>query len=230
MEWAEIKKALNSTVGTESFKPLDQIFEEMLTHGSYLQSKTVHQNGIYTADDGYDGLSQLTVDLKYHEKSFVASSNGTYTITPDSGYAGISKLSVSQPRSRPMRTFSTSESAAYYDGGDDFGDDLVPPEVEVIKKDSIVISHGLGTTPSFFWGRCDDTRYDGVSVECYFYNSWGGSSWTQWAGAGSGGTPSGTITMNASSVILPSDWIYYLWGQSDEELLQSRTFYCVAIA
>ncbi len=55
-----------------------------------LQSKTATSNGVYTPDEGFDGLSQVTVDFALQNKTITA--NGTYTC--DEGYGGLGQVEV----------------------------------------------------------------------------------------------------------------------------------------
>lgn len=61
-----------------------------------LQDKTITKNGTVSADDGYAGLGNVTVnventELKLQEKTVTA--NGE--VTADEGYDGLSKVTVS---------------------------------------------------------------------------------------------------------------------------------------
>ena len=67
--------------------------------GISLQNKTVTQNGAYTADSGYDGLGVVTVNVpqntpKLQDRGVRITENGTQTITPESGFNGLSSVSV----------------------------------------------------------------------------------------------------------------------------------------
>ena len=53
-----------------------------------LQSKTATSNGVYSPDEGFDGLSQVTVDFALQDKTITA--NGTYTC--DEGYGGLGQV------------------------------------------------------------------------------------------------------------------------------------------
>ena len=62
-----------------------------------LQDKTVSQNGMVTADEGYDGLSSVLVDVPdpiLQEKTIDISKNGTYTIVADASYDGLVKVII----------------------------------------------------------------------------------------------------------------------------------------
>ena len=72
MSWGEIKKALNSTIGTENFKPLDQIIKESIgTLGASLQEKTITENGEFFPDDGFDGFSKVIVNVSEEGVSLI---------------------------------------------------------------------------------------------------------------------------------------------------------------
>ena len=62
------------------------------------QEKTVSDNGIYTADDGYVALSKVNVEIPLKtiqdSKEVTYSDNGNYTVMPDDGYDGMSKVVV----------------------------------------------------------------------------------------------------------------------------------------
>ena len=61
-----------------------------------LQSKTATSNGVYTPDEGFDGLSQVTVDFALQNKTITA--NGTYTC--DDGYGGLGQVEVNIDNAR----------------------------------------------------------------------------------------------------------------------------------
>lgn len=69
-------------------------------NGVTLQNKTVTENGTVIADDGYDGLGTVTVNVPSEEanlqtvKSVNITANGTHTIIPDGGYDGMISAEV----------------------------------------------------------------------------------------------------------------------------------------
>lgn len=63
MSWGEIKKALNSTLGTPQFKPLNVIIREAIAEGVRFQELEVVSNGEYTPDTEHDGFSKVIVNV-----------------------------------------------------------------------------------------------------------------------------------------------------------------------
>lgn len=60
-----------------------------------LQNKTITSNGLYSADNGYDGFKNVTVnvpDRKINLQNKTVTENGTYTA--DSGYDGLGNVTV----------------------------------------------------------------------------------------------------------------------------------------
>lgn len=59
------------------------------------QDKTITENGVYTADEGYSGLGAVTVDVEAPDpvlESLSVTENGTYT--PDEGADGFNQVTV----------------------------------------------------------------------------------------------------------------------------------------
>ena len=63
MSWAETKSAINSTVGTEKFKPLDKIVEDLILKTANTQAITITQDGHYLPSEGYIGFSSVEVSV-----------------------------------------------------------------------------------------------------------------------------------------------------------------------
>ena len=63
-----------------------------------LQSKTATINGVYSPDEGFDGLSQVTVDFALQNKTITE--GGTYTC--DEGYGGLGQVDVIAVDSRTL--------------------------------------------------------------------------------------------------------------------------------
>lgn len=64
----------------------------------FLQDMLITENGTYTADEGYDGLGTVTVDVDIPDLELqtktIAPTKETQTVTPDSGYDGLSEVTV----------------------------------------------------------------------------------------------------------------------------------------
>lgn len=63
MSWAETKSAINSTVGTANFKPLDKIVEDLVSKVTKTQAITINENGYYLPSEGYIGFSSVEVSV-----------------------------------------------------------------------------------------------------------------------------------------------------------------------
>lgn len=60
-----------------------------------LQNKVIYNNGQYEADDGYDGLGKVTVDVHNEMTDLKATENGVYL--PPEGYDGFDSVHVDVP-------------------------------------------------------------------------------------------------------------------------------------
>ena len=80
-----------------------------------LQSKTATSNGVYSPDEGFDGLSQVTVDFALQDKTITA--NGTYTC--DEGYGGLGQVIANVKPKLQTKTITkngTYTASTGYDG------------------------------------------------------------------------------------------------------------------
>lgn len=113
MSWAATKVALNSTVGTENFKPLDQILREKIKTFVKPQDKTVTANGTYTPDPTYDALGTVTVAVPLEEKNTSGSTKSS-DVSPASGYDAMSKIAFTANRSWTAVPYSTGSLTAQF--------------------------------------------------------------------------------------------------------------------
>ena len=84
-----------------------------------LQDKTITTNGTFTADSGYYGLDEVTVDIDtVHNQDKTITENGTYTA--DSGYTGLGTVVVNTPvvnnENKTIRVNGTYTAGAGYTG------------------------------------------------------------------------------------------------------------------
>lgn len=84
-----------------------------------LQDKTITTNGTYTADSGYYGLDEVTVDIDtVNNQDKTITENGTYTA--DSGYTGLGTVIVDTPvvnnEDKTIRVNGTYTAGAGYTG------------------------------------------------------------------------------------------------------------------
>ena len=82
MSWAETKSAINSTVGTGNFKPLDKIVEDLISKAANTQAITINKNGYYLPSENSIGFSSVEVSVPL-PTGFTAIATGTFTLPDD---------------------------------------------------------------------------------------------------------------------------------------------------
>ena len=81
-----------------------------------IEALTVTENGVYTAPDGVDGYSPVTVNVPETEpvlQEKTATENGE--ITPDSGYDGLSKVTVNVSGDTTIEDGLVTKSLEHYE-------------------------------------------------------------------------------------------------------------------
>ena len=104
-----------------------------------LQDKTVTENGTYTADDGYDGLGTVSVNVPDREINLqdkTVTENGT--VTADDGYDGLGTVSVNVPSEEPnIQPLTITENGTYTAGDGVNGYSPITVEVGASGGDSL---------------------------------------------------------------------------------------------
>lgn len=105
MSWAETKSAINSTVGTANFKPLDKIVEDIILKVANTQAITINKNGHYLPSENSIGFSSVEVSVPPVSEiptglsaiatgSFTPASDTTGTLTIEHGLGVIPNFFV----------------------------------------------------------------------------------------------------------------------------------------
>lgn len=117
-ELSAIAAAIRSKNGESTvYKPAEmaQAILDIPAGGSaVIESKSITQNGTYTAPTGVDGYNPVTVAVQPNLQSKTVTQNGT--VTPDTGYDGLSSVVVNvQAEVKPINIFhpKTYTSAIY---------------------------------------------------------------------------------------------------------------------
>ena len=85
----------NKTYNAGEGKAYNPVVVNVPTPSPSLQSLTASHNGYFVPSSGYDGFSEVTVDVATPLETLSATENGTYT--PSSGYEGFSEVTVNVP-------------------------------------------------------------------------------------------------------------------------------------
>lgn len=111
----------NGTVYPDAGKYLSSVDVNVSIEPPSLGTKNITNNGTYNAsDDSLDGYSQVTVDINTTpnlQSKSVAPSESAQTVKPDSGYDGLSQVSVGAISSTYIGSGVTKKSAATYTPG-----------------------------------------------------------------------------------------------------------------
>ena len=114
-----------------------------------IESKTITENGTYTAPEGVDGYSPVQVNVEPVIESKTITENGTYT--PESGVDGFNPVHVSVPISTPvLNTLNITENGTYtppsgVDGYDEVNVNILSSK-EVGFNCNYIISNNSGIT------------------------------------------------------------------------------------
>ena len=75
-------------MGTENFKPLDKIVEDLILRAANTQAITIDENGYYLPSEGYIGFSSVEVSVPF-PTGFTAIATGTFTLPDDTSQYDI---------------------------------------------------------------------------------------------------------------------------------------------
>lgn len=85
----------NKTYNAGEGKAYNPVVVNVPTPSPSLQSLTASHNGYFVPSSGYDGFSEVNVEVATPLETLSATENGTYT--PSSGYEGFSEVTVDVP-------------------------------------------------------------------------------------------------------------------------------------
>ena len=110
-----------------------------------LQDKTITRNGIYTCDERYGGLGQVTVNVKPNLQNKTITKNGTYTAS--TGYDGLKQVIVNVTTEVDSKTLLNNGKLAVHTvtGADDLSLDTNKATIEELIVNDGVTSISKGT-------------------------------------------------------------------------------------
>lgn len=113
-----------------------------------LQEKTATVNGDVEADEGFDGLSKVNVNVKPPLQKILIGANGTYT--PDGGNYGIGEAVVNVQPNLQKKTFPSNGTYTPDNGYDGFSEVLVDVNRSLQNKN--ITENGTYKADGWYWG------------------------------------------------------------------------------
>ena len=104
-----------------------------------LQNKIIYHNGQYEADDGYDGLGKVTVDVHNEMTDLKATENGVYL--PPEGYDGFDLVDVDVPDPE-LDTIHITQNGRYAPPTGVYGYDDIYVDVHLNLESKTITSNG----------------------------------------------------------------------------------------
>ena len=110
MAWSEIKYALNSTLGTSNFKPLDTLLKNYISMGGNIKCIKKVQRGVVSVPNNTSEKT-ITISSINTEKAFLLL-NGTYYTYNNASYASTDACSGKIVDSTRIRMYFGASSGS----------------------------------------------------------------------------------------------------------------------